>query len=159
MRCVAALSVGALVAVSAPSAQGVVVAVVDESARLRSDAKISVGGVDFTPTPDSPFIVIPFSARGGSQSVIASVDGFHARASVDLSERFSLAAELFLDRAALTRRGTAHVVLASQIRNWGYPVSAAAIKRATISFVLASGGEEVTRTFDDIKVTPPPCQC
>jgi hypothetical protein len=144
---------GQLIAVSRPTAAGQAITVFDENQELVPDAKVYLGGRQFS-AGERGHTLVPYTTSAGTKSVILTAGGvasLHQLA--HLSEQYDLSAGFYVDRESLLRREKAKVLIRPLLTVNGARVSVKALEdiRLEISTVDLQGIHS-TKTIDKFEL-------
>ena len=128
-------------------AAGHVVTILDEAGRARADARAWIGDREYVPD-ERGAVVVPFSTAPGTTPMLLSCGDVATVDRVDLRrETYALAANLVVDRQALTAGRTARAILRARLSVAGAPASVALLNRTTWDVTLTDRqGVAVTKS-------------
>ncbi|MCP4107944.1 MAG: hypothetical protein GY749_20765 [Desulfobacteraceae bacterium] len=119
--------------------------VLDEANQKRPDASIWLAGREYKPGKDG-FIIIPFTAKPGKQSIILKDNNFCSLSSFEhLSEAYHMSAGFYADRESLLKGFNSKVIVRPCLKLAGHPVSLSLLENVRLAV------ESVD--FDDVSST------
>jgi hypothetical protein len=127
---------GALGCTKRVGAAGPTLTVFDEAGRVLRDARVWMGGREYTPREDGE-ISIPFSTQL-TRAPMLLIHGDRAqRATLDLArEEYALTAGFQLDRQALVAGKTARILLRPRLTVWGSPAPLALFEEPRVEITV-----------------------
>jgi hypothetical protein len=144
----ALITKGRLRYVSRVAAPGLVVTILDEAGRVRSDARAWIGDREYTADGQGTFVV-PFSTSPGRVPALLMAGDIATVTTLELvRENYALALDLALDRQALVDGGTARAVARLRLTVADAPVSLLLLEQATWHVTLTDrAGVATTKSF------------